>query len=87
MPMFNTVSAIDDLLALAQEIVDEEQIPFPEGVRRALAELPRLTGDARQDVRYAPAPPVRPKPVTRWRPVDTPGDEPPATRRVADRPH
>ena len=87
MPIFNTVSAVDDLLALAQEIAEQEQIAVSEGVRRALAELPRLTGDARQDVRYAPAQQVRPKPVTRWRPVDTPGDEPPATRSVSDRPH
>ncbi len=84
MPMCNTVAAVNDLLALAEEIAAEEQISIQEGMHRALAELPRLTSDATQNMRYAPMQHIRPQPVTRWRPVKHPGDEHPSTRSVDD---
>ena len=84
MPTCNTVATVHDLLALAEEIAQQEPISIHEGMHRALAELPRLTSEATQNVRYTPARHIRPKPVTRWRPVTHPGAKHLDTRSVDD---
>ena len=84
MPTCNTVATVHDLLALAEEIAQQEPISIHEGMHRALVELPRLTSDVTQNVRYPPAQHVHPKPVTRWRPVTRPCDEHLNMRSVDD---
>ncbi len=70
MRIVNTVGAVKELLALANEIAAVEGVSEKEALRRALAELPRLANDAQHNVRFKPAEPRR---VTlsemRWRPT------------------
>jgi hypothetical protein len=65
----DTLGAVNDLLALAKEIADVEGLSFQEGLRRALAELPRLANDVHQNRRYAPKQPRTQLGQMRYRPV------------------
>ena len=67
MKVLNSIQAVADLLALAEEIGQTEGLDARAAFKRALAELPRLANDVTTNVRYAPTTPQ--KPVTRWRPV------------------
>ncbi len=68
MIVLNTVSDVHALLMRAKDIGQTEQLDDRAALRRALAELPRLTADVQQNVRSMPAP-REPKTITRWRPV------------------
>lgn len=58
MKLVNTVEALKELLQLAREIQEAEGLPEKDALKRAISELPRLTNDAVQNVRYRPIPKV-----------------------------
>ena len=63
MRTLDTIGAVKELLSLAKEIEQAEHVDKQTAFNRALAKLPRLTNDVKQNVTYTP----RTKPVTRWR--------------------
>ena len=67
MKVLNSIQAVADLLALAEEIGQTEGLDERAAFKRAQAERPRLANDVTTNVRYAPT--TTQKPGTRWRPV------------------
>ncbi len=67
MIMVNSVQAVADLLALAEEIAREERIPLKMAVVRAGHEQANLRADATLRIRYRPAQFQRRVPIPQWR--------------------
>ncbi len=67
MIVVNTVQAIADLLARAEEIAREEHIPFKTAVLRAGHEQANLRADVARRICYRPAAGAPHVPIGHWR--------------------
>ena len=67
MIVVNSVQAVADVIALADEIAREERIPFKAAVLRAGHQQANLLADIEVRVRYRPAKRPQHTPIRQWR--------------------